>query len=107
MLLRGADKVFPPREDNKDYSSLREAMCKNMSAHAFFSDAITEESTKGLLPIASLDVSSFEEKNDLVLCDSISTHSLVSATFVKRLNLIGTPVSLNTIGYNSRRVMEG
>ena len=81
-------------------------MRKNMSTHAFISDAITEESTKRLLPIASLAVSSFELKNDVVLCDSVSTHSLVSATFVKRLNLIGTPVSLNTIGYNSRRVMK-
>ena len=81
-------------------------MRKNMSTHAFISDAITEESTKGLLPIASLAISSFELKNDVVLCDSVSTHSLVSATFVKRLNLICTPVSLNTIGYSSRRVMK-
>ena len=57
VLLRGAEKVIPLREDNKDYSSLREAMRKNMSTHAFFSDAITEESAKGLLPIASLAVS--------------------------------------------------
>ena len=57
VLLREAEEVFPPREDNKVCSSLREAMRKNMSTHAFFSDGITEESTKGLLPIASLAVS--------------------------------------------------
>ena len=57
MLLHGSEKVFPPREDSKDYSSLRKTMRENMSIHAVFGDAITEESTKGLLPIASLAVS--------------------------------------------------
>ena len=62
---------------------------------------------RGLLPVASLAVSSDATiTNALALCDSASTHSWVSADPVQRLHLVGTPVNLTISGFNSTSVMK-
>ena len=65
------------------------------------------ESSKGLLPIATLGVSSdVTSLLTLVLCDSASTHSWVSPSPVNRLGLLGEPVSLSIGSFNSTTVVE-
>ena len=65
-----------------------------MSTHAAVNDVISEESIKGLLPIAL----------PAVCIDSKKTNDLVS--LVKRLNLVGTIVRITINGFNSRIVMK-
>ena len=57
----------------------------NISTHAAVSDVHDVESSKGLLPIATLGVSSdVTSLLTLVVCDSASTHSWVSSSLVNR-----------------------
>ena len=89
-------KIFPPK-DTKSSPASGNANTKHVSTNA----------TKGLLPVASLTVSSDATiTNALALCDSASTHSLVSADLVKRLHLVGTPVNLTINGFNSTSLMK-
>ena len=106
MLLHGAEKIFPPK-DTKSSPASGNANTKHVSTNAAVGDIHSQESTKGLLPVASLAVSSDAAiTNDLALCDSASTHSWVSADLVKRLHLVGTPVNLTINGLNSTSVMK-
>ena len=80
---------------------------RNTSTHAVVSDVQDIESSKGLLPIATLGVSSdVTSLLTLVLCDSASTHSWVSSSLVNRLGLVGEPVNLSISGFNSTTVVE-
>ena len=106
VLLHGAEKIFPPK-DTKSSPASGNANTKHVSTNAAVGDIHSQESTKGLLPVASLAVSSDATiTNALALCDSASTHSWVSADLVKRLHLVGTPVNLTIIGFNSTSLME-
>ena len=79
----------------------------NTSNHAAVSDIHDIESSKGLLPIAKLGVSSdVTSPLMLVLCDSASTHSWVSSSLVNRLVLVGEPVNLSISGFNSTTVVD-
>ena len=98
VLLHGAEKTFPPKDTKSS--------TKHVSTNAVVVDVHGQESTKGLLPVASLTVSSDATNTiALALCDSASTHSWVSADLVKRLHLVGTPVNLIN-GFNSTSVMK-
>ena len=106
MLLHGAEKNFPPK-DTKSSPASGNANAKHVSTNAAVGDIHSQESTKGLLPVASLAVSSDATiTNALALCDSASTHSWVSADLVKRLHLVGTPVNLTINGFNSTSLMK-
>ena len=106
VLLHGAEKIFPPK-DTKSSPASGNANTKHVSTYAAVGDIHSQESTKGLLPVASLAVSSDATiTNALALCDSASTHSWVSADLVKRLHLVGTPVNLTINGFNSTSVMK-
>ena len=82
----------------------------NTSTHAAVSDVHDIESSKGLLPIATLGVSSdVTSLLTLVLCDSASTHSTyswVSSSLVNCLGLVREPVNLSISGFNSTTVVE-
>ena len=94
VLLYGAEKIFPAK-DTKSSPASGNANAKHKSTNAAVGDIHSQESTKGLLPVASLAVSADATiTNALVLCDCASTHSWVSADLVKRLHLVGTPVNL-------------
>ena len=106
MLLHGAEKIFPPK-DTKSSPASGNANTKHVSTNAAVGDIHSQESTKGLLPVASLAVSSDATiTNALALCDSASTHSWVSADLVKGLHLVGTPVNLTINGFNSTSLMK-
>ena len=106
MLLHAAEKIFPPK-DTKSTTASGNANAKHVSTNAAVGDIHSQESTKGLLPVASLAVSADATiTNALALCDSASTHSWVSADLVKRLHLIGTPFNLTINGFNSTSVMK-
>ena len=106
VLLHGAEKTFPPK-DTKSSAASGNTNAKHVSTNAAVGDIHSQESTKGLLPVASLTVSSDAAiTNALALCDSASTHLWVSADFVKRLHLVGTPVNLTINGFNSTSLME-
>ena len=106
VLLHVAEKIFPPK-DTKSSPTSGNANTKHVSTNAAVGDIHSQESTKGLLPVASLAVSSDATIiNALALCDSASTHSWVSADLVKRLHLVGTPVNLTINGFNSTSVMK-
>ena len=106
MLLHGAEKNFPPK-DTKSSPASGNANTKHVSTNAAVGDIHSQESTKGLLPVASLAVSSDATiTNSLALCDSASTHSWVSAYLVKCLHLVGTPVNLTINGFNSTSLMK-
>ena len=99
-------KFFPPK-DTESYPASGNANTKHVSTNAAVGDIHSQESTKGLLPVASLAVSSDATiTNALALCDSASTHSWVSADLVKRLHLVGIPVNLTIIGFNSTILMK-
>ena len=101
MLLHGAEKTFPPKNTKSSPASC------NANTNADVGDIHSQESTKSLLPVALLAVSSDATiTNALVLCDSASTHSWVSADLVKRLHLFGTPVNLTINGFNSTSLMK-
>ena len=79
----------------------------NTSTHAAISDVHDIESSYGLLPIATLGVSSdVTSLLTLVLCDSASTHSWVSSSLVNRLRLVREPVNLSISGFHSTTVVE-
>ena len=106
VLLHGAEKIFPPK-DTKNSSASGNANTKHISTNAAVGDIHSQESTKGLLPVASLAVSSDATiTNALALCDSASTHSWVSGDLVKRFHLVGTPVNLTINGFNSTSLMK-
>ena len=111
-LLHGAEKIFPPEKifspkDTKSSPASGNANTKHVSTNAAVGDIHGQESTKGLLPVASLAVSSDATiTNALALCDSASTHSWVPADLVKRLHLVGTPVKLTMNGFNSTSLMK-
>ena len=106
VLLHGAEKIFPPK-DTKSSPASGNANSKHVSTNAAVGDIHSQESTKGLLPVASLAVSSDATiTNALALCDSASTHSWVSADLVKRLHFVGTPVNLTINGFNSTSLMK-
>ena len=105
MLLHGADNFFPPKDTKGPPSS--NANTKYLSTNAAVGDIHSQESTKGLLPVASLALSSHATMtNAPVLCDCASTHSWVSADLVKRLHLVGTPVNLTINGFNSTSLLK-
>ena len=104
VLLHGAEKFFPPK-DTKSSPASGNANTKHVLTNAAVGDI--QESTKGLLPVALLDVSSDATiTNALALCDSASTHSWKSADLVKRLHLVGTTVNLAINGFNSTSLMK-
>ena len=103
VVLHGA---FPPK-DTKNSPASSNANAKHVSTNAAVGDIHSQESTKGLLPVASLAVSSDATiTNAIALCNSASTHSWVSADLVKRLHLVGTPVNLTINGFNSTSLMK-
>ena len=65
-----------PLKDTKDSPLSGNAITKHVSTNAAVGNILSQESTKSLLPAASVAVSS-KEKNTkaLHLCDSASTHS--------------------------------
>ena len=109
-MLHGAERIFPRKENSKVSNKAGTNKSKentNTSTHAAVSDAHDIESSKGLLPIATLGVSSdVTSLLTLVLCDSASTHSWVSSSLVNRLGLVGEPINLSISGFNSTTVVE-
>ena len=63
--------------------------------------------SKGLLPIIKLQVSTDSQSADcLTLCDSASSHSWISAELVKSLNLSGRDLDLTVNGINTTTVVK-
>ena len=110
VLLHGAERIFPGKENSNVSNKAVTNKSKentNTSTHATVSDVHDIESSKGLLPIATLGVSSdVTSILTLVLCDSASTHSWVSSSLVNRLGLVGEPVNLSISGFNSTTIVE-
>ena len=110
VLLHRAERKFPRKENSKVSNKAGTNKSKettNTSSHATVSDVHDIESSKGLLPISTLGVSSdVTSLLTLVLCDSASTHSWVSSSLVNRLGLLGEPVNLSISGFNSTTVVE-
>ena len=106
VLLHGAEKIFPSK-DTKSSPASGNANTKHVSTNAAVGEIHSQESTKGLVPVASFAVSSDATiTNALAFCDSASTHSWVSADLVKRLHLVGTPINLTIYGFNSTSLMK-
>ena len=106
VLLHGAEKIFPPK-DTKIFPASGNANNKHVSNNPAVGDIHSQESTKNLLPVASLAVfSDATITNALALCDSACTHSWLSADLVKRLHLVGTHVNLTINGFNSTSLMK-
>ena len=106
VLLHGAEKNFPPK-DTKSFPASGNASTKHVSNNAAVGNIHSQESTEGLLPVASLAVSSDATiTNALALCDSASRHSWVPADLVKRLHFAGTPVNLTINGFKSTSLMK-
>ena len=75
VLLHGAEKNLSTK-DTKSSPASGKANTKHVSTNAAVGDFHSQESTKGLLPVASLAVSSDATINNaLALCDSASMHS--------------------------------
>ena len=110
VLLHGAEKTFPPKENlnvSNKAGTNKSKENTNTSTHAALSDVHDIESSKGLSPIATLGASSdVTSLLTLVLCDSASTHSRVSSSLVNRLGLVGEPVNLSISDFNSTTVVE-
>ena len=71
VLLHGAEKIFPAK-DTKNSPASGNANTKHVSNSAAVGDIHSQESTKGLLPVASLAVfSDATITNALALCDSV------------------------------------
>ena len=102
--------IFPRRENSNVSTKAGTNKCKEntkTSTHAAVSDVPDIESSKRLLPIATLGVSTdVTSLLTLLLCDSTSTHSWVSSSLVNRLGLVGEPVNLSISGFNSTIVVE-
>ena len=109
-MLHGAERIFPRKENpnlSKNSGTNKAKENTNTSTHAAVKDVHDIESSKGLLPIATLGVSSdVISLLTLVLCDSASTHSWVSSSLVNRLGLVGEPVNSSISGFNSTTVVE-
>ena len=106
VLLHGDEKNFPPK-DTKSSPASGNAKIKHVSTNAAVGDIHSQESTKGLLPVATLAVSSDATiTNALALCHSASTPSWVSADLVKRLHLVGTLVNLTINCFISTSLMK-
>ena len=88
VLLHGAEIIFPRKENSNVSKKAGISKAKektNTSTHSAVSDVHDIESSKELLPIATLAVSSdINSLLTLVLCDSASTHSCVLCVFVTR-----------------------
>ena len=68
VLLHGAEKIFPPK-DTKSYPASGNANTKHVLTNAAVGDFHSQESTKVILPVASLAVSSDATfTNALALC---------------------------------------
>ena len=84
VLLHGAERRFPRKENSNVSNKAGTNKSKentNTSTHAAVSDVHDIESSKGLLPIATLGVSSdVTSLLTLVLCKSASPHSWVSSS---------------------------
>ena len=111
VLLHGAEKkIFPRRENSNVPTKAGSNKCKEntkTSTHAAVGDVHDIESSKELLPITTLGVSSdVASLLTLVVCDSASTHLWVSSSLVNRLGLLGEPVNLSTSGFSSTTVVE-
>ena len=110
VLLHGAERIFPRKENSNVSNKAGTNKFKentNTSTHAAVSDVHDIESSKGLLPIATLGVSAdVTSLLSLVLCDSASNHSWVSSSLVNRLGLVGERVNLSISGFNSTTVVE-
>ena len=110
-MFHGAEKkIFPSKKNsivsNKAGTHKRKENT-NFCTYADVSDVHEIESSKGLLPIAKIGVSSdVTSLLTLVPCDSASTNSWVSSSLVKRLGLVGDPVNLSIIGFISTNVVE-
>ena len=109
-MLHGAEGIFPRKEISNVSNKAGTNKSKdntNISLHVAVSDVRDIESSKGLLPIATLGVSSdITSLLTLVLCDSTSTHSWMSSSLVNRLGLVGEPGNLSIRGFNSTTVVE-
>ena len=105
-----AEIIFPRKENsnvsNKAGTNKSKENTKT-SIHAAVSDVHDIESSKWLLPIATLGVSSdVTSLPTFVFCDSASKHSWVSSSLVNRLGFVGEPVNLSISGFNSTTVVE-
>ena len=106
VLLNGAEKFFPSKDTNSSPES-GNANTKYVSNNAAVGNIHSQKSTKGLLPVASLAVSSDATINNaLAFFDSASTHSWVSADLVERLHLVGTTINLTIKRFNSTSLMK-
>ena len=109
VLLHGAEKLFPWKENSivsKKAGTNKSKENTKTSTHTAVSDIQDIESFKGLLPIATLGVSSdVTSLLTLFLCDSASTHSCVSSSIVNRLGLEGEPINLSISGFISTTVV--
>ena len=108
VLLHGAEKqISSEGNGSKKAGTNKSKENTNISTHATASDVHEIESSKGLLPIATLGVSSdVTSLLTLVLCDSASTQSWMSSSLVNRLGLVGEPVNLSISGFNSTIIVE-
>ena len=74
---------------------------------AISNDQLSIITSKGLLPIIKLQVSTYFQSADcLTLCDSASSHSWISAKLVKRLSLSGRDLDLTVIVINTTTVVK-
>ena len=96
-LLQGSERIFPQKENSNVSNNAGTNISKentNTSNQDAVSDVHDIEVSKGLLPVASLGVSSdVTSLLTLVLFDSTSTHSWVSSPLVNRLGLAGEPLT--------------
>ena len=75
ILLHGVDTIFPRKQNSIDSSKAGANKSKentNTSTHAALSDVYENESSKGLLQVAKLDVSS--ELNSLLTWVFVVVH---------------------------------
>ena len=108
ILLHGAEKIFPRKENTNASKKLEQTSPRRIQTLPPTPLLVMYlESSKGLLLIATLGVSSdVTSLLKLVLCDSASTLSWLSSSLVNRLGLIGEPVILSDKGFNATTVVE-
>ena len=109
-MLHGAEKIFPRKENSNNSNKAEINKSKentNTSTHVAVGDVIDIESSKGLLPIANLGVSSdVISRLTLVHCDSASTNSWVFSSLVNSLGLVGEPVNVSISSFKANTVIE-
>ena len=102
VLLHEAEKIFRRKENSNVSNKTGTKKTKentNTSTQTAVNYVHYIESSKGLLPIVTLGVSSnVTSLLTLVLCDSASTRSWLSSSLVSRLGLVGEPVNLSMSG---------